>query len=174
MLRSNATAFAGNLAAYLDGMTAVQDGDIVVDVVLPTVTAECYATLGWRSGGGSGGPDVGLQSTNGYFLVISTASGAPTARFRRVIQGTKTDLGVEQALSGFVAGTPRRMRFEMVGATLRYRVWATADPEPTTWAYTFTDPTPYQAAGKARVAALNGGAAVSRDYGFDNLAVTGG
>lgn len=72
-----------------------------------------------------------------------TPTGSLFARLRRVQNGAVTLLGPEVAVAGVTAaaGRPLGLRFEAVGADLRFRVWDPAGPEPSGWNVTAADGT---------------------------------
>lgn len=74
-------------------------------------------------------------------------------QFNRVTGGTETAIGSEVVVPGLThqANTPINVRVQATGTTpttLRMRVWATSQAEPTNWQYSSTDSTTaLQAAG---------------------------
>jgi hypothetical protein len=68
-----------------------------------------------------------------------TTANAILLSLRKRLTGTETQLATFTSSLTNVAGTFVRVRFQGTGTTLRARIWAVTDEEPTAWHVTATD-----------------------------------
>ncbi len=84
------------------------------------------------------------NGTSAYRATVRVdATGAVFVQLRKSVAGVESAVAAEVAVPGLVAtgATPMAFRFEVVATHLRFRVWAAADPEPTTWQASADDAT---------------------------------
>lgn len=60
-------------------------------------------------------------------------------RLYKVVGGTTTGLGSGVIFGTYAANERFAIRFQIIGSTLRVKVWRAVDPEPTSWTDTITD-----------------------------------
>lgn len=71
--------------------------------------------------------------------VTFTTSGTVDARIRSVVGGSSSSLVLVSGVASYSAGTLVRCRFQVIGTTLRMKVWLAASAEPTGWSCVATD-----------------------------------
>jgi Bacterial Ig domain/Chitobiase/beta-hexosaminidase C-terminal domain len=83
------------------------------------------------------------DASNFYAAQLRVESATPgTLRvdLRRHLAGVSNALSTTTVSTGFTAGTPVWLRFQVEGTTLRVKVWRASDEEPTAWTSERTDP----------------------------------
>lgn len=130
----NVTAFLPGHLASLTGVTARGDWDVTLDVSFATVV-EQYFIVTLRATGQSGttGP------TNCYAVRVNPATNG--WELIKWVAGSQSTVATTLTAPTLVANTPRRMRFQVTGTTVRFRQWDPASAEPTTWDKSGTDST---------------------------------
>lgn len=152
------SAWSGDARAYLDGMAATADVDIVVNALAPS-PGNIYFAVAARC---DGVPVDSFNPQTGY--AVEFGEGNWTVKKHKDF--ARTDLGSgSYALSSTVATW---MRFQVQGTALRFRAWQDGATEPTSWTWTGTDSE--IATGKVWLAATNGETPSS--VSFDSLTVS--
>lgn len=163
-LTSPASSFGVGAMAYLSGMPARQTLNLTMTVTWASV-AEQYTTIAL----GADGTVIGGTSVpaNGYCVLIDPRGFLVV---KRSVSGTATDIG--NATPSIGAGTAYNLRFLVIPQTGFYgvRIWSGAT-EPSTWAVSGTDGSPYTAGGRLQLQHISGTAATARTVSFDNLAI---
>lgn len=162
-------AYTPGAKAYLSGITATRDLDVVVDISFTAPSSEQYCYVMLRSADAT----AGNTPASGYVFQIQPH--ADGVNIGKQVGGVETDLNATDATtSGWTANVAKRFRFQAIGNTLRFREWAPGGTEPATWAATITDSSLSAATGKVYLQLGSGGDGVSRAVLFDNLTVTDG
>jgi hypothetical protein len=156
--------------AYLNGMTAVKNMDITLDVSFPDVTNEQYLFIFLRS------DDTVAANVppNGYELLIKPWNGVDTFAVRKKVSNVNTNISGDLNLGAFTASTAKRVRFQVIDDTLKVKVWDPAGAEPGTWFWSATDNSLSANTGKVLLQMNSGNAAASRTVNIDNITVTNG
>jgi len=133
-----------NVSRYAVQASPSADVDLVVD----------FATSALATGGSHyGGPVARYTDANNlYFAKVSfTTAQAVTVTLQKRVAGTQTDITTATAVGiTHAAATFFTVRFQVVGSTLRAKVWSAGGPEPAAWQVTTTD-TALTAAGSVGV-----------------------
>ncbi|MFF3310475.1 hypothetical protein [Streptomyces sp. NPDC002952] len=95
------------------------------------------------------------DTTHLYFARVQVAPGGAMTLSVRKLNGAEVQLGTFATGLTHVAGTLYRLRFEVVGTTLRAKVWLAASAEPGAWQISVTD-TDLTAIGSVGVRSLLG------------------
>jgi hypothetical protein len=83
-----------------------------------------------------------LDVNNMYLLRLEhTTGGSINMQIRKRVGGTETQVGSTtfSPEQGYTAGTFIRVRFRVVGTSLKAKIWRTTDPEPDGWRIDETD-----------------------------------
>lgn len=88
-----------------------------------------------------GGPLIRATDNNNHYMcrLEFTAANAIGLTIRKRVTGTETVLGALTTRLTHVAGTFYRVRFQVIGDSLRAKAWLTTLPEPGNWMVTATD-----------------------------------
>lgn len=149
---------------------SASDVDVTITFTWPTGGIEQYLYVYLRHSGSWG--VSAWEPAAGYALRFA-ASGS-TVNWE-IDKGTGAGAHPSVSASGSFA-TPTvatNIRFQAIGGTVRFKVWAASGSEPATWAGTATDASP-AAAGTIGLGYINGSDGVSRAITFDDLTVTDG
>lgn len=170
---SGTSAYAWGSAAWLANI-APTDVDVTVDITFGAIV-EQYFSIVLR---GDTPVNLGAAGT-GYECMIYPANGTATLGINGYIGGGQVALSGDLQAGAWVAGTARRVRFRVVGSSIKIKVWAPASAEPTTggplndgWLWTGTD-TRVTAPGRVRLN-YSQAASTNRTVTLDNLTVTDG
>lgn len=150
----------------LSWMPNVVDVEVLVDVTAVSTGVEQYPQVALRTG-----PDSSAtRPASGYSLFLCYAA-TPSSSFLQIERqnGGSTVLGTPAfTLTG---GVTYRVRFQVIGADLKVKVWDASGSEPGSWTWTLTDSSPYLTAGAITLGQGNGADGVARSARFDNLTV---
>lgn len=131
----NGDGYAG--LALTRGATTYTDVDITVDITLDASGAEQYPAVGARLAGGTSGWAAYAEANNGYTAYLHPINDE--------VHITKQTAGSSVADSGaavsLVAGGTYKLRFQLIGSTIRCRAWLASGAEPGSWMVTMTDST---------------------------------
>ncbi|MGW3847193.1 hypothetical protein [Streptomyces fagopyri] len=108
------------------------DVDVYVDIATSALAtgSSLFAGLAVRM----------VDDNNNYHARIDfPTSAAIGLSLRKRVGGTETQLGAYTPGLTHAAGTFYRVRVQIVGSTLRARMWAATDPEPNLWGIEVTD-----------------------------------
>ncbi|MCX4575601.1 hypothetical protein OHB41_20895 [Streptomyces sp. NBC_01571] len=108
------------------------DVDVYVDVATSALAtgSSLFAGLAVRL----------VDDNNNYHARVDfPTSAAIGLSLRKRVAGVETQLGAYTPNLTHVAGTFYRVRVQIVGSTLRARMWAVTDPEPNLWGIEVTD-----------------------------------
>lgn len=169
----SATAYATGPWAYLSGMTATVDTDLLFAATFSS-TGEQYLNFAVRSTGvvdGNGYPD------NCYFIQMDAGTGGGYFGVIRNINGTRTDLtpsGTWNRAFSVTIGQKMWLRLRVIGSAITVTHWAdgVAEPSTATWQLA-ADPSPYSSAGQPFFVTVNG-ATGPQVVTLDNVTVTDG
>jgi hypothetical protein len=145
-------------------MSAVADAEVYVTYVVPSNT-DYYGFVSLRLDAFQASA---AEPVNGYTLLWLVGD----IWVRRYVGSSWTDV-VTQGPSGLTptAGMTVGVRFQIVGAVIKARMWDTAGAEPSTWAINVTDGSPYNTAGKVGLSLFNGSVGGVHSVLFDDLLV---
>lgn len=120
------------------------------------------------------GPVLRHADSNNYYWARGTftPSGTVQMAIRKRLAGTETGIGPVVTLPfGYTAGQMFRIRFQIIGSTLRARIWPADQAETQTWTVQVND-FDLAAAGSVGVRTLVNSAAtnVNQVFSFDNFA----
>ncbi|MFE4548275.1 hypothetical protein [Streptomyces sp. NPDC056785] len=141
------------------------DVDVYVDVATSALAtgSSLFAGLAVRM----------VDDNNNYHVRVDfPTSAAIGLSVRKRVGGTETQLGAYNPVLTHVAGTFYRVRLQIVGSTLRARMWAVTDPEPNLWGVEVTDTALTAAANVGTRSVSNAGNTNSNPViRYDNFAV---
>jgi hypothetical protein len=160
---TTAGGFSQGPSALLSGMTAAIDMEVLTSFTLPADT-DCYIFTVLRS---SSFPAASADPTTGYELIFH--NGAAWLRRSDGTGGT-VDITTETSYFTASAGMVIGARFQIVGNTLKARIWDKAGAEPGTWTITAMEAS-ITAASQVGLSVFNGSATVKTVL-WDNLTVT--
>jgi hypothetical protein len=168
-----AFATSGSAAkAYLSGMAAVRDVDVTVDVEVSALSLTWFLAVRANDAAASSTPTTAYRlqmHSDGGLRLVRNADGASNYV---VTSGNAALPGV----GTWTARVPRRVRFAVIGTTVRVKTWAPSDTEPTAWQLEWTDPAPGSlatATGKLWFCGRGPGTSGEQVW-FDDLTVTDG
>jgi hypothetical protein len=126
----------------------------------------------------SSDPAGSFYSNNGYLLEIGStsatgASGSWYGWLQKVVSNTRTSLGAS-TLTGtmtLAANTTYGVRLQLLGTTLRYKLWNTSIIEPWIWNESEVDGSTRPNSGQLAITA-SGGAGSGNTIALDNLSVS--
>lgn len=123
-----------NSSRYMTiGPTLPPDLDVVARFALAALPVAQSTTVGLVAR---------YQDTSNHYRawINWTTAGAVQLRLEKNIGNVLTTLTTQpNVLTGYVAGTFVWVRFQVIGSTLRVRVWADGSSEPSTWTHSVTD-----------------------------------
>jgi len=155
-------AYGVGKSAYLNAIADMPDQDIRVSVNL-TDLSEKYPVICGRVGNNAVGGD---GFVNSYALVLFPASNQFII-VRLNASGVQTTLATGTAT--YTAGTRVNVRFNLLGTTLRGKVWNVGTSEPSAWMLSTTDST--YTTGKVGLFSQNGAATTARTFQWDDFSV---
>jgi hypothetical protein len=164
----NAASGSGGNATLLSGVGVLQTSTTSPDSGAATVarkaiitsTADSNITLAFKFDSTRSYFDVNVRhdtdqvdGNNCYSLRLQSASGGSIQTLAKQIAYNTTPLATKS--QSFTAGTWYKLRFQVLGTTVRARTWLQSASEPGTWDVSVTDST-FTAAGKVGLCIRNG------------------
>lgn len=133
------TTAYGTIRAMLAGMPVTTDMNAVVTVTFAAQT-QTWFSITVRDSNVTHATDQSYPAT-GYTAYV-TCNGTPTSgvlTMWKTVNSTNTGIGGAQVTKTITAGTPIKVRIQVLGTTVRCRLWTASAAEPSTWDYTSTD-----------------------------------
>lgn len=132
---SNGDGYQGT--ALTRGTTSYTDVDITTEITLDAQGEEQYPGVGARLSGGTSGWAPYAEAYNGYVAYLHTPLNEVHVQ-RETAGSAVVDSGAPVTLA---AGGTYKLRFQLIGSTIRARAWNASAGEPSTWAVSITDAT---------------------------------
>jgi chitodextrinase len=151
--------------ALLSGVAAVADAGVKFSYQWDSTAARSFVDVGLRS---SGGWQNAYRTRTGYFLELT--SNSTTATIGRNVNGVVTTIATVTNAQTVTTGK-QWVRFQVVGSTVRVRIWADGVEEPSTWNWSGTD-TSVATAGQLSISLVRSGSNVgAKAFTIDDLAL---
>lgn len=151
--------------AYLTNMPSTADVEVTQDYIPPTTLQEMYVGIGVRGNGSW----TGYFPAAGYWVEIDPEPvGGYIGLYKANGSGGATALVTDVPFT-FDNTAVYRVRLQVVGTTVRAKVWDTAGVEPSTWTVSATDSS--WASGKAFFTVSNGSAGGALSGIFDTYTI---
>lgn len=160
-------------SAYLSGMAATPDTDLVVSFRGTVSAVEQYVALAVDVQSTTSSSVAAWMPSTGYALLMSYGATASVSAIDLYKPETNGSTSLQTSSVTLTGTTQYTVRFQRIGSAIRARIWATGSSEPATWNINYTDASP-AAAGKVRLTAIPGAVATARSFDFDDLTVTDG
>ena len=147
--------------------STMQDADVTASVKASSIGGGLTTRI-WARASGAWNTTNNYLQTAGYALVLNHASNTVALTKMTTAANTETSLG--SASFTYAINTLYKVRLEVVGTTIRARIWNSTGSEPSTWNVTATDST--FASGVTAVSVNTGTNTTIRDVYVDDVAVT--
>lgn len=153
--------------AQLTGATAETNAEVLLSYTWGQTSAISYTNIWLR---GTGGWQNAYRPRTGYGVELSSRSG--TIALIRNVNGTMATLGTYSGAQQ-VTTAKQWLRLSVSGNTIRVRIWADGQTEPSTWTAAVTDSAVTEA-GQLYISSARGGANVgAKTFDIDDLALRG-
>ena len=120
----------GSPARATSQMTATADAEVNFTYRFNERTSGSFLRIFMRASGASGAN----QMPNAYRLEV--ASGTSTVKLQKFVNSVVTDIG---SFTYTQDTNAQRVRFQVLGSTIRAKVWPVGSTEPASWSVTATD-----------------------------------
>jgi hypothetical protein len=147
----------------LTGMTAAADVDLTATVTFSTIQEEYLHLMVRSNATGTFSSGIGLN--------IYPALGTTTAGFTYWNGGAYTAIGGDLTAGTWTANTPRKVRLQAIGTTIRVKIWDATAAEPATWLGSI-DTTQQPQAGKVALTTFSGNTTSGGTVTLDDLTIT--
>lgn len=153
--------------AHLSGVTSAADSELLFSYRWNSANPGANFSVFLRGFGGWRGK---LRPTNGYGIHVTPNSG--TVSIKKMVNGSVSNLVSTRGVQS--VGTGKKwIRLQVVGSTIRYRLWNDGAPEPSAWTASVTDSS-VLASGDAFIAIQRTSkASEAKSVTLDDLTLTG-
>ncbi len=169
---SAGTTSSSAMKAFLTGMPAIVDTDFLVSFTINSQIV-FFFNLMINADNTQYVSNPGEMPNNGYTVNFNPTTTPSTGSFDmyKMSGGAVATTFVTGTPLTLTAGTQYTVRFQRVGRTVRFRIWATAGSEPSTWTASYTDGGTVLPANRVGMTILNANASQGvLDY--DNVIVS--
>jgi hypothetical protein len=147
---------------YLAGIPAAGDVDITATVTFAQIKEEYLWIMGRAA----------ADASYGYGLNLYPGNGSLSAGIVRFDTGGLTNVGGDLSAGTWTANVARKIRVQIIGDTIRVKVWDASGSEPGTWLGTQTDTYASGKAGKVIVSVMDGATTTGGTVTVDDLTVS--